>query len=345
MTRRLLLFALVLLALTATACGRYLTTGVAVVNGVSITNDELEKQYKAVAGSQQLSGAFDQNNPQQVLEVQRQIIVTLIQKELVKQEAAHLNIHVSDAQVQAGLQQVRSQFADEAQFQQALAQNKLTLAELRTQIRDQALLDQVRARATGTPQATDAEIAKAYGTGSQFEEIRVRHIFFQVSSQADLAAKKKKAEDALKQLKAGADFATLAKKISEDPGSKAKGGDLGYFGRDVQFDQQFLQAAFALKKNGQLSGVVQSSLGFHIIELVDRRTKTLAQARPQLVSQIVQQKQQEAFTAFLKKLLGESRIIVNPRYGDFDPSTLSINAHQFFVPPTPEPQTQPFATP
>ena len=345
MTRRLLLFALVLLALAGTACGRYLTTGVAVVNGVSITNAELDKQFKAVAGSQQFSGAFDQNNPQQVLEIQRQIIVTLIQKELVRQEADHLKIHVTDAQVDQGLQQVKGQFADEQQFQQALAQNKLTLADLRTQIRDQSLLDQVRTRATGTPQATDAEVLKAYGTGSQFEEIRVRHIFFQVSGPSDLAAKKKKAEDALKQLKAGADFATLAKKISEDPGSKAKGGDLGYFGRDVQFDQQFLQAAFALKKKGQLSGVVQSSLGVHIIELVDRRTKTLAQVRSQLVSQIVQQKQQDAFTAFLKKLLGESRIVVNPKYGDFDPKTLQINPHEFFVPPTPEPQTQPFATP
>jgi len=344
-TRRLLLFALVLLAFVGTACGRYLTTGVAVVNGVSISNDELDKQFKAVAGSQQFSGSFDKNNPQQVLEIQRQIIVTLIQKELIKQEAVNLKIHVSDAQVAAGLQQVRSQFTDDAQFQQALAQNKLTLADLRTQIRDQALLDQVRARATGTTQVTDAEIAKAYGSGSQFEEIRVRHIFFQVTGQADLAAKKKKAEDALKQLKAGADFATLAKKISEDPGSKAKGGDLGYFGRDVQFDQQFLQAAFALKKNGELSGVVQSSLGFHIIQLVNRRTKTLAQARAQLVSQISQQKQQDAFTAFIKKLLGDSRIVVNPKYGDFDAKTLSINAHQFFVPPTPAPQTQPFATP
>ena len=345
MTRRLLLFALALLALVGTACGRYLTTGVAVVNGVSITNSELEKQFKAVAGSQQLSGSFDQNNPQQVLEIQRQIIVTLIQKELIKQEAGHLKIHVTETQVDRGLQQVRSQFADEAQFQQALAQNKLTLADLRSQIRDQSLLDQVRSRATGTPQVTDAEIAKAYGDGKQFEEIRVRHIFFQVSSQADLATKKKKAEDALKQLKAGADFATLAKKISEDPGSKAKGGDLGYFGRDVQFDQQFLQAAFALKKNGEISGVVQSSLGFHIIQLVNRRTKTLAQVHGQLATQIAQQKQQDAFTAFIKKLLAESRIIVNPKYGDFDPTTLSINAHQFFVPPTPEPLTQPFATP
>ena len=344
MTRRFLFSALALLALGATACGRYLTTGVATVNGTSITKVELDKQFTAVSQSQQFAGAFDKNNPQQVLEVQRQIIVTLIQKELVRQEGERLHITVTGAQIDQALAQVKSQFQTEAQFQQALAQNKLTLTELRSQLRDQALLDQVRQRATGTQQPTDAEIQQAYGDGKQFEQIRVRHIFFRVTGPADQAAAKQKADAALKQLKAGADFAALAKKISEDPGSKAKGGDLGFFGRDVQFDQQFLQAAFALKKKGQLSGVVQSSLGFHIILLVDRRTKTLAEARAQLVTQLAQQKQQSAFQDFLKKVLGESRIVVNPRYGDFNAKTLQIDAHQFFVPPTPEPQTQLFPT-
>jgi foldase protein PrsA len=71
----------------------------------------------------------------------------------------------------------------------------------------------------------------------------------------------------LAELKKGADFATLASQKSTDPGSKAKGGDLGYFGKGVM-NPQFETAAFALKK-GEMSGVVQSPNGFHIILVTD----------------------------------------------------------------------------
>jgi hypothetical protein len=76
----------------------------------------------------------------------------------------------------------------------------------------------------------------------------------------------------------------------------------------------------------------------------DVRTKTLAQERATLAGQIAQQKQTQAFQDFLKKVLAHARIVVNPRYGDFNAKTLQIDTHEFFVPPTPEPQTQAFPT-
>ena len=343
MTRRVLFSALVLLAIGGTACGRYLTAGVAVVNGVSVSKAEFDKQFAAISSSQQFSGAFDPNNPQQKLDVERQIIVSLIQQELIRQEGERLRIAVTDAQVDQGLLQVQTQFQTPEQFQAALAQNKLTIPELRAQVKNQILLQRVRDRVTAGQQATEEEIRASYGDGSKFEEIRVRHIFFRVAG-SNAASQRRKAEAALAKLKAGADFATIAKQESEDPGSKAKGGDLGYITRDVQFDQQFLQAAFALKK-GQLSGIVQSSLGYHIIRVDDRRTKTLKQEHSQLAQQITTQKQQKAFQDYLRKVIASAHIDVNPRYGDFNPQTLQINDHQFFVPPTPTPQTQPFVVP
>ena len=131
MTRRFLFSALALLALTATACGRYLTTGIAVVNGVSISTDQLDKQLAAVSASQQ--GAFDPNNPQQRLDVQRQIIVSLIQQELIRQEAVRLHFVVTSAQIDQGLAQVRAQFQTDQEFQTALAiaEARLRLARLR----------------------------------------------------------------------------------------------------------------------------------------------------------------------------------------------------------------------
>jgi len=339
-TRRLLLCALVLLAFAGTACGRYLTTGVATVNGVSIPQDQLDSQFEAVRSSQQFAGAFDASNPQQRLDVERQIIVGLIQQELIRQEGKRLNLSVTDRDVAQQLSQVRAQFPSDAQFQQALKDNKLTMTSLRESIRSQVLVQRVRLRVTGTIGATEDQIRQAYGTGASFEEIRVRHILFSVTG-TNPAPAKAKAEAALAQLKAGADFAAIAKKESDDPGSKAKGGDLGWISRDTQFDQQFLAAAFALRK-GQLSGLVQTQFGFHIIRVDDVRTKTLAQVHAQLAQQITQQQQQQAFQAYIAKRIKASDIIVNPRWGDFDPATLAINPRQFFVPPTPEPQTQPF---
>ena len=83
-----------------------------------------------------------------------------------------------------------------------------------------------------------------------------------------IAAKRKQIDDLLKQIKGGADFATLARQYSEDPGSKANGGELPKFGRGDMVPE-FEAAAFALSP-GQVSEVVTSPYGFHIIKLLDK---------------------------------------------------------------------------
>jgi foldase protein PrsA len=92
------------------------------------------------------------------------------------------------------------------------------------------------------------------------EQVKASHILLKTKAEA---------EEVLQQLKQGADFATLAKEKSIDTGSKDNGGDLGYFGKGVM-NEQFEKAAFALKK-GELSGVVESPNGFHIIKVTDHK--------------------------------------------------------------------------
>ena len=121
------------------------------------------------------------------------------------------------------------------------------------------------------------------------EERRARHILIMSPPNADKAADeaaRKKAQKVLDELHQGASFASLAKKYSDDPGSAKQGGDLGFFGRGVM-DKSFEQAAFSLKV-GEVSGLVHSSFGYHIIKLEAVRggkVKPYAEVRDELLKE------------------------------------------------------------
>jgi peptidyl-prolyl cis-trans isomerase D len=121
------------------------------------------------------------------------------------------------------------------------------------------------------------------------EQVRASHILLETAGKND-ADVKKRAEEILKQVKGGADFAALAKKVSEDKGSAANGGDLDYFGRG-RMVPEFEQAAFSMKP-GDISDLVKSQFGYHIIKVVDKRegsTRPLEEVRPQIQQQLVVQ--------------------------------------------------------
>jgi peptidyl-prolyl cis-trans isomerase D len=150
--------------------------------------------------------------------------------------------------------------------------------------------DQAFARTTVTP----TEVQQYYnGNITQYqtpEQVRASHILLNTAGK-DEAAVRKQAEDILQQVKAGADFAGLAKKFSEDEGSKANGGDLDYFSRG-RMVPEFEAAAFALEV-GQVSDIVKSQFGFHIIKVVDKKpavTRTLDEVRPQIEEQLKRQR-------------------------------------------------------
>jgi peptidyl-prolyl cis-trans isomerase D len=119
---------------------------------------------------------------------------------------------------------------------------------------------------------------------------------------------RKKAEDVLKQLKAGGNFSELAKKYSEDPGSGKNGGSLGWIGKGRTVPE-FEQTAFSLSK-GATSGLVQSSYGFHIIRLDDKQAahaKTLDEVKDQIEGAIRQQKAAQAAANQVNALLAQAR--------------------------------------
>jgi peptidyl-prolyl cis-trans isomerase D len=174
-------------------------------------------------------------------------------------------------------------------------------------------IDSIRAKVVVPP----ADVERAYNNSiEQYttpEQVRASHILLKTEGKDD-AAVKAKAEEILKQAKAGADFADLAKKNSEDEQSAKNGGDLDYFGRG-RMVPEFDQAVFAMQK-GQISDLVKTQYGYHIIKLEDKKsatTKPLADVRQQITDQLAYERAQAQAADLAQKLEGQIR-----RPGDLD---------------------------
>jgi peptidyl-prolyl cis-trans isomerase D len=167
----------------------------------------------------------------------------------------------------------------------------------------------------GPAAATDAEVQAYYQQHlEQYktpEQVKTRHILIAVAKGADSktdAAAKAKAEDLLKQVKAGGNFADLAKKNSDDPGSKDQGGDLPMIATSG-LDPAYAKAAMALNPS-QTSDVVRSQFGYHIIQTPQKEpahVKSLAEVKPSIMEAISAQKSGSAAQNFGTQLVTEAK--------------------------------------
>ncbi|MEJ2645445.1 MAG: SurA N-terminal domain-containing protein [Gammaproteobacteria bacterium] len=200
-------------------------------------------------------------------------------------------VKVSDAEIAAYYKQHQSEF---------MAPAKVQLAYLELDINEIAAQEKV----------SEDALKEAYkNQQSQFvtqAQRQVRHILIAVPKDADKKEVDKahrKAEDILKKLHDGASFAALAKKYSDDPGSADKGGDLGWI-QQGEMVAPFDKAAFSLKKD-QISGLVRTRYGFHIIEVTGIRPshqQSFADVRSQLAEQLRRQKAENDFYDKQQKL-------------------------------------------
>ena len=148
------------------------------------------------------------------------------------------------------------------------------------------------------------------------DQVKVAHILIKTPLPAPgakedekaIADARAKAEDVLKQVKAGGDFAKLAEKYSDDPGSAKSGGELGWIGRGRTVPE-FEKAAFSLAK-GQTSDLVKSSYGFHIIRVEDKQEahlKTLAEVKSEIEEKVKREKAAHATEVAANTMLGKAR--------------------------------------
>jgi peptidyl-prolyl cis-trans isomerase C len=285
---------------------------VARVNGEAINRAALEEAVSEVEARAGQPMPADQRD-----RVLRAVLDQLIGYRLLVQETAARKTAVPDADVEARIGQIRSQFPSEEIFQQQLQQRKMTVEQLRTDTRASlqitALLQaELEAKTTVTPEQVNDFFVKNPAAFQQGERVKASHILVRVQANADPAEREKaraKAAGLLADVKAGQDFAALAKQYSDDPGSGAQGGDLGFFQRG-QMVPPFEQAAFALAV-GQTSDLVTSDFGFHIIRVTDKqpgRTQTLDEVRPEIEQYLVGQNREQQTRLFVEALKAKGKV-------------------------------------
>lgn len=176
------------------------------------------------------------------------------------------------------LERLKSQFGSEEEFIKQLEKENLTLKDLkrryRQEVRNQLLKDRLVQKRVAKVNVSAKAVKDFYemykdSIPEQAQSVHLAHILLTVElTQATLDSLRAKLENIRKEAISGADFATLAAKYSEDPTAKT-GGDLGFFQKG-ELDPEFEKAAFSLKI-GEISGVIQSQFGFHLIKLEEKK--------------------------------------------------------------------------
>lgn len=306
----LLLLSVLAVAVLAGCSGKSASTAnaVATVNGVGIS--KLRFNEAVTRSEQSFTQQGKKPDPKQLADLKKNVLDTLISQELLYQESKKEKIVVTTKQVDAQLSSLKARFKDEKEFEQALKTAGMTQDSLRQDLeRSLAIQDLVKKNVLDAVSVTTAEEQKFYDDNtSEFkmpERVHARHILIKVTKDmtaAEKAAAKTKAEQIDAELKKGADFATLAKKYSQD-GSAAQGGDLGTFSKG-QMVPEFEKAAFSLDVN-QISNVVETQFGYHIIQVLKKfppETAKFADVKQQINQYLLQKKQSTAVQDYIDKL-------------------------------------------
>jgi len=316
---------LAVLALLATGCAKTFSAGAAVVNGTAISKAQLAAAVKSGAQNGQPSQPT-------TLDGERTALQQLIATELIRQAADKRHLAATPAQVAKQLSDIKASFPDPATYQSQLKQAGFTEATLIERIGD-SLTRTALVKALTQP-VTAAQIKLVYDSQlATYKQVSTKHILIAVDAKHTDAEAKSLATQLLTRLKGGEDFAALAKKYSADPGSKDKGGKIGYFAVSG-LDPSYAQAA-EKAKIGALVGPIRSQFGWHIIVTLGKRTQPLSEVKAQLRQQLESQISDSTMQDFLQAQLATADVEVNPRYGDWDPATGQIVEHKGFVPASP----------
>jgi len=282
------------------------------VNGEAIERWEFDNAVKRIEAR-----AGGPVPPEKRDEILRGVLDQLVAYHLLAQESRARKIAIGDPEVEARIADIRKSFPSEDAFTKGIASQGLTPEHLRLQTRTSLeVAKMIDAEVSSKVAVQDAEVSTFYQQNlekfKQGDSVHASHILFGVAQGATPEQKteaKAKAQAALKQVRAGADFATIAKAVSQDPGSAPNGGDLGFFPKG-QMNPQFEDAAFGTK-TGTVSAVVETPFGFHIIKVHERRaprTAPLTEVAGQIKDFLTQGQREQKLEQFVEQVKARGKI-------------------------------------
>jgi len=300
------------------------------VNDVNITRGEVDKRIAGMLGPQ-----AETLPPEKLTEIRHQLdqraLDSMIAEALLTKEVEKQNVVIKDEEIDEALTQLKGSLPPEVKLEEYLKTIGLTEKDLRESVgknlRIKKLIEQ---QVADIAAPSEKEIEAFYADNAEKfqvpESVEARHILIAVKPEDDEAAKaqkKVKAEKIREQLveKKGENFAAIAAEVSDCP-SKSKGGMLGVFGRG-QTVPAFEEVAFS-QKIGEIGPVVETSFGYHVIEVLDRkkaREAPLSEMSERISNHLVAQKKDEAVKEYIESLKAAATIVFHDeKSGDTNPA-------------------------
>lgn len=288
---------------------------VAVVNGSNVPVDDFWREMLRL--ERLILNAGRPLTCPQITRLRTEVAEGLVRRELLYQESKS-KVKVTDAEITAEVKKLKDQYASESDFSNTLGSMNISLASLKTQVERalsiQKYIDQFAAKVAVEDKEVWAYYDKNRSSFREPEQVKASQILIKTDptwDEAKKSAARKKIDDIRAKLKAGQDFASLARTYSEDA-SSSKGGDLGYI-RTGQVLKPFEEALFSLKP-GEVSDVVVTNVGFHLIKAADRKPETTVpfeKLKDQLRASLKQEKGQQEANAYVAKVREKAKVEIS----------------------------------
>lgn len=283
-------------------------TAVAVVGGEQIMKTEFNQMFEMLKVQyEQQYGAniWDQDvDGRKYIDVMKEKVLNmLVDIKVQEKEALKSGITATDEEIEAEVEKARTYFDTEEKFNEFLTTQKMTMEYLRDTIRKDILVNKLQEKLTTGVAVADDEVAAYYGANQdQFISIKVSHILIENEDEA---------KRVLEKVKAGENINDLALLYSVDPTAKENKGVIDYF-RKGQMVQAFETAAFALQP-GEISELVKTDYGFHIIKLEDKKSDKLEDIAAELKTSMLKDKKDKAYQGLLEEMRTKAEIKKYPK--------------------------------
>ena len=301
---------------------------IATVGDATVTQEQFDQtlaQVKANYASTEGAPPFPKEGTTEYDKLKAQIVDYLVLKEIIKQQAADMNVSVTDKEYNDSLAEIikNPQVGSQKKLDALLKKAGFTMEQFKTQQMATLLQSKVQAKVVADAKVTEEQIKAFYDdpkNESQFvvpDSVDARHVL------VDTKAKAEKVQQLLAADNGDANWKKVAAKYSIDPGSKDNGGDLGSFpeGRMVP---EFDKVAFSIKPD-TISVPVKSQFGWHVIEVTKKTpgsTKTYEESKSMIEQYLKSQLQTKAWTDWLAKVTKDVGILYA---AGFDPKTLTAS--------------------